>query len=269
MKKILTSIILAVTLIISSVPAFAATEKTVNSGVFCINHKWGNWITTKKASKNNDGVKYRKCKKCGKKETNKIHLYTRKGNVISCHCGDVLFNTNQLLKTKLYKKKCYKLTDAQIVALTRSFVNQMVDYNQSEVFQRNELEAEISCYLNEYEKYHKNNLSANALYKCALSDLGKSGRSITKKQFMIVKYMLTKGYRVFPNKVYYGYTASDVHHYKTVKVNGVTYKLFNAQGYGFNNYCGHAYFARLGDTYYCYELPKNVENYMLRNHLAW
>ena len=266
MKKIITSIILAVTLITSSVSVFAMAP---DGGGSCSNHKWGNWIITKKPSNNKDGMKYRKCKKCGKKETSKIHLYTRKGNVISCHCGDVLFNTNQLLKTKLYKKKCYKLTDSQIEALTRTFVNQMVDYNKNELFQRNELEAGISCYLNEYERYHKNNLSANGLYKCALSDLGKSGRSITKKQFMIVKYMLTKGYRVFPNKVYYSYAASDIPKflYKAVKVNGVTYKLVNIQG--LNNYCGHAYFARLGDTYYCYELPKNVENYMLKNHLVW
>ena len=280
MRKLITSLLLIVTMVASSASVFASNKvEGVNKAnsltvvetqvgrisndspkvVECITHKWGKWKVTKKATCKNQGRKVRVCSVCGKRETKVIpiaHTYVRKGNKILCtKCGNHLFNpAGGKLKTKLYKKKAYKLTDAQITALTKLFV---MNFGHD----RDNLEAGISATLNYVEKVYKGT-SASKLLNNTKKILGfatddwrlpESDMKISNMEYLITKYVVTKGYRVFPAKVNDFDWKGNLLYTKTVKVSGKTYKVAT-------NSLGAKYviYRTIDDVVYGYPVPAAV-----------
>ena len=271
MRKLITSLLLIVTMVASSASVFASSDLLTvvetqvgrisndsPKAVECITHKWGKWKVTKKATCKNQGRKVRVCSVCGKKETMVIpiaHTYVRKGNKILCtKCGNQLFNpAGGKLKTKLYKKKAYKLTDAQITALTKLFV---LNFGHD----RDSLEAGISATLNYVEKVYKGTSASKLLNntKKVLGFYADDWRStkhmkISNMEYLITKYVITKGYRVFPAKVNDFDWKGDLSYTKTVKVSGKTYKVAT-------NSLGAKYviYRTIDDVVYGYPVPAAV-----------
>ena len=225
----------------------------------CKTHSWGAWKITRKATCTHKGEKKRVCSKCNDVEIKEIplaHSYKTINNLIKCSkCNDVLFNpAAKPLQTELHQKNKYAFNNAQITTIAKLMV---VNYKHN----RDLMEASLSAALNcaESKGIKDTKKIANYLYNCFggsnyIKKYNNSKDGVTNKDYLIVKYCITKGFRVFPSSIVAFDWKKDISYIKLVKVNGKTYKVAKNK-YG----AQYVIYKTVKDIHYGYNVPQAVK----------